>query len=1101
MKTLTSVINIKDARWYKALTLKERILLIREPMEPGASSLPDDVVQRRLERWHNEPVFKANPHYLDRYLALYDIDRQGLRYLLGQEPEDLVDLHDDSAPAWLHTLEDAFTNHVSAEFLFFLKDDHLKELPEDITHLMQFLHLAEPIIRQGRHTLYQALDRDFQGQTPHLFSSLEQLIDSLLLNLSARLIDVVTRVLMLEINIARMKGQLQGDTPKDRYENFLLSLRQPEKAVAVLREYPVMTRLLIDYTGQWVQTSLRMIQRIVKDWDAICDTFNFAEDDQILGVEGGAGDTHRGGESVHIFFFKSGRKIVYKPRSLDVDEHFQNLLAWLNQHHEGFSFRQLNLINRDDYGWVEYVSYKGTHDQADIENFYHQQGGYLALLYLLHATDFHSENLIASGKDPILVDLEALFHPMVWMPQKTDVNMLVNRIMSNSVFSIGLLPRRMYVSDDLKDGIEISGLGGEGGQMTPHQVPTWEGLGTDEMRFARKKTQLSSSQNQPKLNNQSVRLIDYKTQLIDGFSEMYMFLADHRETLLQPDSPLSAFAQDEVRHLVRETRSYALRLMESYHPSLMQDSLRRERFLGNVWVNLEYNPLIEYVIPHELNEILNGDIPAFFTQPRSHNLFNGKGDIIAHNCFEQSGLEMLQDRLRQMGPRDLNRNLWFIKSSFTALLMGGEDTHLPPYSLNITDAEVSQDELVAAAEKIGDHLVDMVLSDSSHDNYLTWLGLRLVNERVWTLDAAGLDFYNGLTGIAHFLAYLEQITGKAEYRDLALKALKTTREAIDLYQSDEKLSQNVSFTIGAFGELGGAIYLLTHFGALYDMPELWDDAETIASKLRVDQDQIFDVISGAAGALMAILALYAVKPKDTVLQAAIRCGDHLLKNVTQHENGIGWITTEVSSAPLSGFSHGVSGISLALLQLAQATGEQKYRTTALQALEYERKLFVDDKKNWLDLREIYPDSIESPAMVAWCHGAPGIGIARLAMTKYISDDVIQSEIQAAIETTISSGFGHNHSICHGDVGNLELLLNAALYFDDPELHKTTYQIGHAILETSQENDWLCGVPLGVTTPGLMYGLAGIGYGLLRLAYPDRIPSLLSLEPPRYEVQK
>jgi lantibiotic modifying enzyme len=40
-----------------------------------------------------------------------------------------------------------------------------------------------------------------------------------------------------------------------------------------------------------------------------------------------------------------------------------------------------------------------------------------------------------------------------------------------------------------------------------------------------------------------------------------------------------------------------------------------------------------------------------------------------------------------------------------------------------------------------------------------------------------------------------------------------------------------------------------------------------------------------------------------------------------------------------------------------------------------------------------------------------------------------------------------------------------------------------------------GVPLNVETPGLLLGLAGIGYELLRLAEPERVPSLLTLAPP------
>ena len=38
----------------------------------------------------------------------------------------------------------------------------------------------------------------------------------------------------------------------------------------------------------------------------------------------------------------------------------------------------------------------------EIQRFYERQGGYLALLYVLQATDFHFENLIAAGEHPVL---------------------------------------------------------------------------------------------------------------------------------------------------------------------------------------------------------------------------------------------------------------------------------------------------------------------------------------------------------------------------------------------------------------------------------------------------------------------------------------------------------------------------------------------------------------------------------------------------------------------------------------------------------------------------------------------------------------------------
>ena len=85
-------------------------------------------------------------------------------------------------------------------------------------------------------------------------------------------------------------------------------------------------------------------------------------------------------------------------------------------------------------------------------------------------------------------------------------------------------------------------------------------------------------------------------------------------------------------------------------------------------------------------------------------------------------------------------------------------------------------------------------------------------------------------------------------------------------------------------------------------------------------------------------------------------------------------------------------------------------------------------------------------------------------------------------------------MCHGDLGNLELLLQASQVLDH-RWHTQVNRIAAIILESISRDGWLCGTPSGVESPGLMTGLAGIGYGLLRLAEPTRVPSILVLAPP------
>lgn len=59
---------------------------------------------------------------------------------------------------------------------------------------------------------------------------------------------------------------------------------------------------------------------------------------------------------------------------------------------------------------MEFIQYKECNSIEEVRNFYIRQGEYLAILYLLNATDFHYENIVASGEFPYLVDLESLFH-------------------------------------------------------------------------------------------------------------------------------------------------------------------------------------------------------------------------------------------------------------------------------------------------------------------------------------------------------------------------------------------------------------------------------------------------------------------------------------------------------------------------------------------------------------------------------------------------------------------------------------------------------------------------------------------------------------------
>jgi type 2 lantibiotic biosynthesis protein LanM len=902
------------------------------------------------------------------------------------------------------------------------------------------LGAIEPLISQARDRFYKGAQGLIQGQADLPFDP--GTVETLLLEkLPGSLLAMLSRTLVLELNVARLQGLLQGNTAEERFRSFIQRICKRETSLALLQEYPVLARQLVTRLDHWVNFSLEFLRHLCADWAAIRITFSPEDDPGVLvWVNGNMGDSHRDGRSVLIAGFSSGFRVVYKPRSMTLDLHFQELLTWLNDRGDHPSFRTLKILDRGYYGWIEFVVAQGCTSEEEIQRFYERQGAYLALLYALGATDFHYENLIAAGAHPVLLDLEALFHQRIRGADVKQADQLASNTLSDSVLGVGLLPQRIWANLE-SEGIDLSGLGGAAGQLTPNKVPTWEGAGTDEMRLVRKRLEMSGSQNRPTLNGIEVNVLDYAEQIVAGFTTLYQLLLKHRNELLVEDGPLARFSEDEVRVIVRPTQTYATLLDESYHPDVLRNALERDRLFDRLWDWGESLPYLARVIPAERRALWNCDIPIFTARPSSRDIWDSANERI-HDFFEEPGLAFAQRRLQQLSDHGLRQQLWFIRASLATLSTDTDQARWPSYRLTEPQTTTDRERLLAAARAAGDRLAELALRG---EDDVSWIGLTPTNENHWSLVPLGPDLYDGLPGNILFLAYLGAITLEERYTALAQAALTTMRGQVER-------SQEFITAIGGFNGWGGVIYALTHLAVLWDQPALLAEAEAVVEHLpaKIEQDKNFDIIGGGAGCIGSLLSLYRCASSQRTLAAAIQCGDRLIACAQPMEQGIGWIPPVGGTKPLAGFSHGAAGVAWALLELAELTGEERFRVAALSAIAYERSLFSPEAGNWPDIREQVTQTANEGQQVfltGWCHGAPGVGLARLRTLGHLDDTAVRAEIQTALRTTLSRGFGLNHSLCHGDLGNLELLLQASWVLDDLQWPAQVSHLAAVILES------------------------------------------------------
>src|ERR1700685_2976251 len=79
--------------------------------------------------------------------------------------------------------------------------------------------------------------------------------------------------------------------------------------------------------------------------------------------------------------------------------------------------------------------------------------------------------------------------------------------------------------------------------------------------------------------------------------------------------------------------------------------------------------------------------------------------------------------------------------------------------------------------------------------------------------------------------------------------------------------------------------------------------------------------------------------------------------------------------------------------------------------------------------------------MSWCHGAPGIGLARLGGLGLGEIDDVMDEIDAALRAIRATELHPTDHVCCGNLGLVETLLVAATKLKRPELvHETAHLV-------------------------------------------------------------
>jgi type 2 lantibiotic biosynthesis protein LanM len=379
------------------------------------------------------------------------------------------------------------------------------------------------------------------------------------------------------------------------------------------------------------------------------------------------------------------------------------------------------------------------------------------------------------------------------------------------------------------------------------------------------------------------------------------------------------------------------------------------------------------------------------------------------------------------------------------------------------------------AEELSRHAIRRGLGAS-------WISLDLQGDsEIFQIVPLGPELYNGVSGIAVFLAAHAAVMGCKSSSELALAGVSHLRKNL--------ISRNAarvvrSLGIGGATGLGSIVYALTLMSKCLHDDELLADAHVAAEQFTDDviaADKLLDVIGGSAGAILGLLRLYRDTQSGDVLRRATKCGEHLLGQPRIGPEGRrSWVGQGSGPRVLNGMAHGAAGFAYSLASLSAATGREEFVRAASECIAFENSSYDAEHNNWPDLR-----GVAEPAWPCqWCHGAPGIGLARIAMMKRggLDSELLITDVQKALDGVEKCWPNAVDTLCCGTLGSIEFLCESGSALGRTQTHIRNLASRRlmAVLETAASiGDYRWNTGKRQFNLGLFRGLAGVGYTFLR----------------------
>jgi len=770
---------------------------------------------------------------------------------------------------------------------------------------------------------------------------------------------LVTKTMTFHLNTLYQQNQENIDVD---FQTFYKEFEDAFISDYTLREdvfstYPELFRLIYNFFDQSIHNIKESIYLVDVHYEELKNRFNIEEFGE-LSVILGEGDIHKSGKSTSRVSI-GGKTLFLKWRECSFEKDFTRFQhKFLKNMGITNRINDLKEVEGRNYYFQESIEPEGIFEEEHNDHYY-QLGIFISIAYLLGVTDLHYENIIIANGSIIAIDCETIA-----TSNEREIAEYIDYDLAKSVYSTYILPFNTVKGAVLAG---ISSLSSQTMYANDYKIKITN-RGID---LANSPLKTISNPNSKK--DKSLYFL-HTNEIIKGFEEGYIEFLKNKNQYV--DLLKTMLANKKHRVLKKNTYDYNTLLWESYHPYLMTSYEERYKFF-------EKNSLLN---KEEQILLYNGEIP-----------------------YIEEFINLQEKYFDKFSYDDLKRQKVLIKESLAfdkvMYLTSNKKKNL------LAESTVEECDI--------DKYKDYLLLNSIVDNWISAIETGVTHEDTNTeykeleLNIMPDTLYLGKSGVIKFLwAYYDRKPNKEE--EIWFKSVLKSM----WIKLKKHIMKNPKIQIGFYDGIGGLLHTMYFVNKKYS---IFHDKELIqilmVIKKNISYDTQFDVISGSAGLLNALIDMYHDSGSKDLKKQLFDCINGVETHLIIHFDDIncGWSFKNPSDPNDTfyyyGYSHGLSGIIPQLYRSFLITNNDQIKQLVDKSVKKIIMLYNDSERNWPT------SSAVDTYYTNWCHGSPGViyGLGMLLKNGYVSKEI--NNIIYEVLLRLVREEKPNLCLCHGSYGN------------------------------------------------------------------------------------